>query len=505
MNLLAVRGRVMHEQRSKGTKNHACIEKIEEYGVPNVSNMSTLKSFLNHIKIRQGVRCSPPSSQEEEWLLYEMERQFPNYWGLPSDFLHKSHYERVVKEHVDMTKSPGLLFCVGDQLAGQNFMTNGNLFNYSVTESGEPVYLNGPNIGIEGVWIMVRERIEKLSRGDLESSPIRVFMKDEPTKKTKIEQDLGRLISSVSVVDAIIDHMLFDDCDSVEFGSNCGPSFLAGNVHNRAVKLVNRLGRGSCVRMDKRVWDWTMQQWIPDMDLRYRFRLLKPSVNSEMWLRIATARYSCLYKSPIFYLPTGHLFRQKTGGLQKSGAVVTLSLNSHGQVFLAFLSCKRLGIPLPIVVATGDDTVETHNIPIEPLLPLYKDKLEEAGCLVKEMIVTDSWVGTHFCSNELQPYCFIHGQVKPCCESNFRGVAPVPLNWRKNLFHLKHYTTDLTKDNTFGSLFTIYWPDRVKFDSLAGLSQEMEADKFYKSRDWFMRSYLDSTENTTLRLGYDQE
>lgn len=57
----------------------------------------------------------------------------------------------------------------------------------------------------------VTERIQSLLSGEMEADDIKVFVKQEPHSWEKISEGRFRLISAVSMVDTMVDRIVFGD------------------------------------------------------------------------------------------------------------------------------------------------------------------------------------------------------------------------------------------------------------------------------------------------------
>nr|QVG74749.1 hypothetical protein 2 [Virus sp.] len=251
---------------------------------------------------------------------------------------------------------------------------------------------------LDYVWGMVSRRLETLQEAD----PIRLFVKPEPHKKEKIETGRYRLISSVALVDQIIDHMLFDSMNSLVPPNwlfqpvKCGWSPLAGGWKFLPPKPM--------VAIDRSSWDWTVQPWLLEMMLEVRAGLCQTvGPLFEKWLNLAQYRYTQLFARPLFITSGGTLLRQANPGVMKSGCVNTIVDNSIQQWLLHSRVLLEHGLP---VVGTmwcmGDDTLQS-SVPedYEAWLSEYSivkeriNKVEFAGFLFEGRVVEPIYFGKH--------------------------------------------------------------------------------------------------------------
>lgn len=201
--------------------------------------------------------CNPLERQE---LLSQMRELYKAArWELPEDFLERSHYERVVREKINWQSSPGYPYLL-------TAPTNERFFE---VVDGEP----GP-AALGRVWQLVQARIAAP-----EADPIRLFIKPEPHKKKKLQQGAYRLISSVSVVDQIIDQMLFAPMnDRLVAEVLQVPSKAGWSPYGGGWKIFPR----GWVSMDKTAWDWSAQPWIFQQLLEVR-KALCDSKSDPRW------------------------------------------------------------------------------------------------------------------------------------------------------------------------------------------------------------------------------
>ncbi|APG75927.1 hypothetical protein 2 [Wuhan pillworm virus 3] len=196
---------------------------------------------------------------------------------------------------------------------------------------------------------LVRQRLNGAS-----AYPIRLFVKPEWHKKSKIEEGRYRLIWSVSVVDQIIDKMLLGDYLDQEpdnwifHPSKVGWSYLKGGW-----KYVPK-GVGT----DFSAWDMTAQQWL--LDLLCEFYINQHRNPTAYWISWVRRRFGELYHGgALVQLSDGTLLEQLFGGIQKSGTLYTLSGNSIMQVILHHVICLSLNYDsVPWLWVLGDDRLQ---------------------------------------------------------------------------------------------------------------------------------------------------
>lgn len=295
----------------------------------------------------------------------------PASWRIPEDFLTRAHFERVVRD-LEWNSSPGYPYCL-------DFPTNGIFFQVI---DGEPGHL-----ALERVWMMVQKRLV-----DRDADPVRLFVKPEPHTKKKLDSHRYRLISSVSVIDQIIDHMLFGDFNKELIKQHNYTPVKTGWVpYVGGWKQVPVCGMTSC---DKSAWDWTVRMWLFEEELGVRERLCKNM--QPLWLELATWRYQKLFVENVFVTSGGLHISQKTPGVMKSGCVSTIATNSVMQLLLHSRVAIMLGVILGLIMAMGDDTTQVKQS------KEYFELLSQF-CILKEVVDKVEFAGCHFYGYRVEP------------------------------------------------------------------------------------------------------
>lgn len=290
-------------------------------------------------------------------------------WSLPDDFMSFSHFVRVVRE-LDFSSTPGYPY---NEHCNDNRTFLGAVNGYPTRER------------MLFVWSLVQQHIRERV-----SDPIYLFIKQEPHKESKKGRE--RLISAVSIIDQIVDHMLFDGfnekvIEQAPLGSvKVGWSPMMGGW-----KVVPQHG----VAIDKKGWDWTMQPWLFDAILKFKFELLRGDESQKAkWLDLASWRYRSLFFEAEFYVPSGHVLKQTQPGVMKSGSVVTIVDNSLAQVILHFRALVELGWKPreeDYFWALGDDTKQSKPRDLEA----YLSKLSQF-CVIKDYTELNEFSGCRF-------------------------------------------------------------------------------------------------------------
>lgn len=354
-----------------------------------------MRSLLYHVRKRNGLRTdSMPKHVEAQCMSILLSQMKAATFMLPDDFMSFDHFVRVVKD-VDMTSSPGYPYM-------QQFTTNRQFL--SADEVG-----NIPLSRLQYVWDLVSDRIN--SR---DSDPIRLFIKPEPHKRSKMDKEAYRLISSVSIVDQVIDAMLFGSMND-EMVKNWPklPTRVGWSPFYQGYKSVQR----NWLACDKSGWDWSVMPWLVELVIKARKSLcLNPN---QIWLDLVDFRYKQLYDHALFILSNGLMVRQKFVGVMKSGCFNTITDNSIMQILLHIRVCLELNIPVSRIVSMGDDTLQELIAELDN----YLAQLSQY-CHVKDWVQRAEFAGAEFHAD---------GRVEPL----YKG---------KHAFNLLHMDVKLEPD-----------------------------------------------------------
>lgn len=273
---------------------------------------------------------------------------------------------------------------------------------------------------------MVKMRMEELDYGNLVCDPIKVFIKREPHKAEKVRDERYRIISAVSLVDTMIDRILFRNfCDTLHDAE--GPASNSFQPLNGGYTWIRRRFHGKRVlSLDKKSWDWTMSEWVIKACLMLILRLawFDDPLFKDRWRRLAQARFTCLYRDAVFQFPDGSKVQQAFWGIQKSGCYLTLVLNSLSQWLMCVAADPEIDTEDPFLayLSQGDD--ESREVPRD--VEGYIKRLQELGCKVKEYHVSEP--------NESFEFC---GFIFP------RRGLPIPAYENKHMFNIAHMQVGL--------------------------------------------------------------
>lgn len=295
------------------------------------------------------------------------------------------------------------------------------------------------------------------------SDPLKVFVKQEPHSLSKIEEGRYRLISAVSLVDTMIDRILFGPmwrkALSRVLQTPCAVGWAP--MHGGWRLLNQKYPRGT-LSIDKKAWDWTVRNWLVGV---WRDILLELHPGApDWWIARFEQRFSYLFGRARFRFADGVEVVQAYGGIMKSGCYLTLCLNSIGQTVMHVLACNRMGIDplLDVPLSFGDDIVMS---PFEQQ-ERYIAELNKL-CIVKEAEVS---TGVQFIGFLMVPHGF------------------VPQYWEKHLFKLKHLDMSVAED-TLVAYQTMYAYDPVMLKFIRDYASVICPEAIVSDR--FLREIVD--------------
>lgn len=371
--------------------------------------------------MRDGLRADGPVASEKTLIFETVYEMFKSaVWRIPEDFLERSHFDRVVKEKLDWTSSPGYPYL-------RRAPTNRDLFR---VVDGIP-----DQTASNKIWLTVQARL--LER---DADCIRLFIKAEPHKLKKIEQGRFRLISSVSVVDQIIDHMLFGDFNETLIQN--WPYVPNRPGWSQYVGGWRAMPMETWVALDKSGWDWSMQLWLAEIVLQIR-EMLCENV-TDQWKELAQWRYTKLFVNPQFITSGGLIFNQVKPGVMKSGCVNTIADNSIMQVVLHVRASLMADVNIGEIITMGDDTLQRR-------VDKFDAYLSALGqfCHVKQAVPANEFAGFRF-----------HGMS---CEPLYKG---------KHAFNLLH-VDDSVIESVCDSYVLMYHRSSYR-DWIRSLFEEMD-------------------------------
>lgn len=375
------------------------------YGRPILGAAAEKQSF-NYQSISFNL-TSPPSDGDRRRALDRMEVLYgPVHTSLPDDWGSDGHILRVCAwiEKNSGDKSPGAIF-----------LRQGCTSNKSVFEK----------YGLPAVARMSRDRMEQLILSSTVESrqlsdPLRLFIKNEPHKRAKIDEGRWRIICGVSLIDQIIDRVLYAHIERAaireyeNIPSKAGISWQYGGSDVFIRSYPDNIVYSS---FDCRQFDITHAGWMFDDIRELNERLtLNPT---PTWKQLSLNReQAVMYGS--FSFSDGVVCEKILPGWEPSGRYTTLDANGKLVVYIRVLYDIKCGEPTDPqeICSMGDDTVQTVPRGASDVVDYY------ASCGIQLTI-------------ESEPGPF---SAQNFCSKSFRLVlgryVPIPMNWVKNCYSL---------------------------------------------------------------------
>nr|UQB76105.1 RNA-dependent RNA polymerase [Flumine sobemo-like virus 16] len=236
--------------------------------------------------------------------------------------------------------------------------------------------------------------VDLVSRGLVD--PVRLFVKQEPHPMKKIKDNRFRLISSVSLIDQIIERMIFGPQNKLEIclwdriPSKPGMGMtLDKQCRSLWTDLAMSHSRVPAAEADISGFDWSVQDWELWADLAIRISL--GSFDDDL-IKVAVNRWTCFMNS-VFQLSDGTLISQDAPGLMKSGSYCTSSTNSRIRCLMAYI------IGSDWCIAMGDDSVDGYEANA-------REKYALLGHVCKDYVPCaadyDTLLEVNFCSHVLR-------------------------------------------------------------------------------------------------------
>jgi len=189
--------------------------------------------------------------------------------------------------------------------------------------------------------------------------PVRLFIKKEPHKKSKIMDGFFRLISNVSLCDELIDRLIMSAQNELEIDnwldipSKPGIGFTDDMMKEIYARVKAIMAHIPIREGDSSSWDWTVQFFELMAEAECRIILLGVD-SSGLCARLIRNRFYCVAWS-VFVLSDGSMYQQLVPGIMLSGFYGTSSSNSR----IVVLNCVMARAAW--VIAMGDDFM-SHDV-----------------------------------------------------------------------------------------------------------------------------------------------
>jgi hypothetical protein len=309
------------------------------------------------------------------------------------DMLYPSMLNDVKKE-----SSPGMPFMV------LGCADNGNVLDKYPEQLKSAVW--------ERLMLLSFNEYENLNAVQLVESgavdPVRIFVKNEPHPELKVKQGRMRLISSVSLIDQIVERILLSQQNKEEIDSwSSIPSKPGLGLNDEGLAKLWRTVRswdGNIFEADISGWDFGLQAWEMLWESDTRAELA--GMAGTIYHRAIRNRTWCEANS-LFVLSDGRLIAQTVPGKRCSGSYNTSAGNSRCRVMLGYLVGSEQ------IMAMGDDSVEVG-------VAEAAGKYEEMGHIIKTF--SESKDAFEFCSTKIY-------------EKNGTVIGE-PVNWSRTFYRL---------------------------------------------------------------------
>lgn len=272
------------------------------------------------------------------------------------------------------------------------------------------------------VWqrllVLTFGNVERLNAVQLVQSgaadPVRIFVKNEPHNRLKVAQGRMRLISSVSLVDQLVERILMSQQNKSEIDRwHEIPSKPGMGLNDDGLKKIYDYVSQWPNKFEADIsgWDFGLQAWEMLWEADVRAELA--DMVGSLYHKAIRARVWCEANS-LFMLSDGSLIAQTVPGKRCSGSYNTSAGNSRCRVMLGYL------VGAPHIMAMGDDSVE---VGVEE----HRMRYEKLGHIVKAFAPCIN--GFEFCSTRI-------------VRENDGRVTGVPVNWSRTFYRLLHAHQD---------------------------------------------------------------
>jgi hypothetical protein len=191
--------------------------------------------------------------------------------------------------------------------------------------------------------------------------PMKLFIKEEPHKATKLKEKRFRLIFSVSLIDNLIARILCMPQNSAEIATWYKIPLKPGmGLGDDCLRILNQVvyenQDGGIDEADISGWDWSFQAFDFEMDYLRRIHLAVGELGS--YKRILRAHFHCMARK-VVVLSDGTMYAQNSPGIMPSGWYNTSSTNSAARAMNHYYVALANDIE-PWCITMGDDAVERH-------------------------------------------------------------------------------------------------------------------------------------------------
>lgn len=378
-------------------------------------------SWVWHVKNRHNINSKPPSGAEWlEVLTHCMKAYSPAVWSIPD----LPFSDLKIKEAIERLNPDGT--------PGAGFTMYGSVNSEVITK-----------LGVTKLVQLTKELIAKILEGAAPHPFVRVFIKQEATKKEKLSINRQRLIWSFPIVEQIVSILVFGPSADAEkrvfeyIPTKIGMSTKHGGWDSfiRSLKRKDEGAHNKWLEMDKSAWDWSVPGWLINLESEARWELCaNPKTEFKQLYDKMYQRFALV--SVVF--SDGEAVTQTVPSIVKSGHLLTISANSRMQLIIKILGMNKGGVYNgEWLAAMGDDTLEQVSLNDEDTHE-YVDALRAMGFHIK---AEDINIGA---KPEELDFCSQRTTVSE--EGQF---VPVSNNWAKTLFNMRHVDYTEAQFNQF--------------------------------------------------------
>lgn len=489
---------------------------------PQTSYKDEQYSLLNHISAYLHRPCDkPPTEDEKQYAIKHLNEAYSDSkWKIPDDWDSLGSIKSKIEES-NQKASVGYDYhnygCTIEQLRANKTInaTKDEWLVQRVSKQIKNIIKHIENLE-NNLAVLDNVKQVDVSNAGITNHIIRLFIKQEPHKKKKAELSLWRLISSVGIIDQLIDSMVFDPSLQANIKNyrkipgQTGRSFFYGGANNMLTSFKRR--DGDFCSADKRGYDWTAGVWSFQIDRHKRWELCtnydKNNVKHKNFKKIFDFRYSALV-CKTFALSNGFVFQQqfqtiygkpyivgqdidllKPGdvAIMPSGSKITIDKNSSDQIASKIIICKRtVGKYISTeheLKSMGDDTYERLGIPgtehyLDPIK--YREGLIALGNLPKYIDV-HKWSEGSFCSHNFK-----------LLDKDRKFFVAVPTNFDKHVYSIKRIqpTSVSVLPETLSSYLLEYAFDEEHYPVFERILKNIpNSDSYLKTHEQFKRYHI---------------
>jgi hypothetical protein len=191
---------------------------------------------------------------------------------------------------------------------------------------------------------------------------VALFVKNEPTKVTKLALDRQRLISNTSVIDRVCDEIVFHQildnqiADWRNIPSKPGMGLDDPNLEHIREDAPKPSAEEERISSDAKHWDWSVLIWLALLAIKCLVLIVSARNHRR------TLMFSSIYCgfTRLFVDGYGNIIDHEKGAVMESGWLLTALLNSLMRVVLHVLAHYRAfgRVASSPPMAMGDDCVE---------------------------------------------------------------------------------------------------------------------------------------------------